>query len=329
MEKSTTNNLKLGIFIIAGLLILVISLYMVGQNQNFFGSNFLLKARFHNVNGLMRGNNVRFSGIQCGTVKDIQIVNDTMIEVSMLVSEKTSSYIRNNAHVAIGTEGLMGNKVINIIPGTADAPAIEDGGTLHTNAEPGLNEIMGTLSTTGDNAMVISSNLMRIAERINSSPFLTELLADTTMIRNLHQSLWNFRLASAQIGNAAASARQIIADVQDGKGTAGILLTDPEAARRTSEVIGHIHHISEQTDRLIGVLDSLTKDLRTDLSYGKGAAYILLRDTSVAKSVRNSLESIEHGTASFSEDMEALKHNFLLKGYFKKQGRTRDKQRKD
>ena len=87
MKKNSINNIKLGIFIIAGLFILVVSLYLIGKNQHFFGSNFVLKARFHNVEGLMPGNNVRFSGIQCGTVKDIEIINDTTIEVTMLPSK--------------------------------------------------------------------------------------------------------------------------------------------------------------------------------------------------------------------------------------------------
>ena len=207
MKKNAVNNIRLGIFIIAGLLILVVSLYLIGQNQNFFGSNFSLKARFRDVGGLMPGNNVRFSGIQCGTVKSIEIINDTTIEVSMLISDKTSPYIRNNAGASIGTEGLMGNKVINITPGTTNSPVMPEGGMLHTGGKKGIDDLLGTLAVTGDNAQAISANLKQTSERLSSSALVRELLTDTVVATDLRRTLENFRGASGDIKTAAAAVK--------------------------------------------------------------------------------------------------------------------------
>ncbi|HSN10460.1 MAG TPA: MlaD family protein, partial [Hanamia sp.] len=109
MAKKVVSNVKLGVFVLAGLLFLVILLYMIGKNRNLFGSNYVLKARFENIQGLVTGNNVRFSGIQAGTVKRINIINDTLIEVTMVIDKKMSKIIHNNAVASISTEGLVGN----------------------------------------------------------------------------------------------------------------------------------------------------------------------------------------------------------------------------
>jgi len=81
MAKNTISNMKLGAFVLAGVLCLVLLLFMIGKNMNLFGNTYVLKARFENIQGLVVGNNIRYSGIQTGTVKNIKILNDTVIEV--------------------------------------------------------------------------------------------------------------------------------------------------------------------------------------------------------------------------------------------------------
>jgi len=325
MENKTINNIKLGIFIISGLLILVVSLYLIGQNQNFFGSNFSLVARFRNVNGLMPGNNVRFSGIQCGTVRGIDIINDTTIEVRMSINQKTSAYIRSNAHAAIGSEGLMGNKVVNIFPGSSDAPIIKDGGILRTGAEKGLDDILGTLSATGDNALAISSSLKKASDKINGSPAFTELLADTTLALNVQRSLSNICSASEQIREASVTINRMIEGIKQGKGAAGILLNDSKTETNVAQIIAHINNASERADKLITGLDTLAQDLRADLNQGTGTAHLLLKDSFIVNQLQHSIDNIDKGTGAFNESMEALKHNFLLRGYFRKQQRKKNK----
>lgn len=324
MKKQAVNNAKLGVFVIAGLLVLVVSLYVIGQNHNFFGSGFALKARFRDVNGLMPGSNVRFSGIQCGTVKDIEIINDTTIEVRMLINNKTSPYIRANASASIGTEGLMGNKVVNILPNAAGAPPMENGGMLVTGGQPGLEDMMGTLSVVGNNTLEVSASLREAALKINNSPLLQQLLTDTTMVTNLQQSLAHFRKASLNIENAAASVNLMLLNVQKGEGVAGVLLSDRQAAANTAEAIENLNYASRQANKLVTDIDSLVSEIHADAAGGNGALHLLLKDTTLVNRLNNSLENIENGTAAFNEDMEALKHNFLLRGYFRKQEKRKE-----
>jgi len=319
MEKKIINNVRLGILVLSALMILVVSLYIIGQNRNYFGSGMLLKARFTNVSGLMPGNNVRFSGIQCGTVRDITIVDDTTVEVQLLVNSKTSVYIRSDARVAIGTEGLIGNKVVNIFPGNATSPRIEDGGMLRTANEKGLDDMIGSLSATGDNARDISADLKETSARINASPVLRQILTDTQLAAYLHRSLANFERASTQLDRAATSVNTMVAGARNGQGVAGVLLEDKMAADNIGEAIAHVNSASKQINNVLGTVDSLVWQIRQDAGSGAGAVHLLLRDTTAATRLSNSLTNIEKGTAAFSEDMEALKHNFLLRGYFRKQ----------
>src|SRR5688500_3974021 len=114
MKHKPINNAKLGIFVIAGIVFLIMTLYMIGRNRNLIGPTFTINAVVSNVNGLMPGNNVRFKGIDVGTVKSITLENDSAIIVSMLIDKKMKPYLKQNAIATIGTDGIMGNKLVNI-----------------------------------------------------------------------------------------------------------------------------------------------------------------------------------------------------------------------
>src|SRR5690242_20144671 len=127
METGTSQNLRLGIFVVAGIMVLIIGLYFIGENRKMFGKSFKLYANFRNVKGLRTGNSVRYGGIDVGTVKKIDIINDTLIRVDLEVEEKLKSVIRKNALTSIGSDGLMGNTLLNIEQGSEPAPFVKDG----------------------------------------------------------------------------------------------------------------------------------------------------------------------------------------------------------
>lgn len=316
MSKQTGNNFKLGIFVIAGLLLLITGLYIIGKNHSLFGSKFELKAHFRNANGLMPGNNVRFSGIQAGTVRAVEIINDTTIEVDFYIEKKTRPYVRKNAVVSIGNEGLMGNKVLNIYPGTADAPIAEEGDILNTRLEADVTDVLETLYTTNDNVHDISEELLNALKRINSSHSLWAILNDSTLPENLRVSLVNIRTASGSIVNASVALDDVVQSIQQGEGVAGLFLKDTIAKQNLSEAIQNIRSASSEANSLIIRLDKIVHDVQENMD--SSAAGLILKDTAAAASINKSLENIEKGTESFSESMEALKHNFLLRRYFRK-----------
>ena len=185
MNAKPANNVKLGVFVLAGLLFLVLMLYMIGRNSNMFGSTYTLKARFSNAQGLLPGNNVRFSGIEAGTVKKISIVSDTIIEVSMIIDEEMKKVIRSTAVAAIGTEGLVGNKVLNITPSGKPGPLATDGTILPVGDGPDTDAMLKTLSGTNNDIAKIAAELKITVQRINNSPALWALLNDASLPADL------------------------------------------------------------------------------------------------------------------------------------------------
>jgi phospholipid/cholesterol/gamma-HCH transport system substrate-binding protein len=323
MTNRTLNNVKLGAFTMAGLLFLVLLLYMIGKNQNMFGDNYLLRARFTNVQGLISGNNVRYAGIETGTVKDILIINDTTIEVTMVVDSKMKSIIRRNASVSVGTEGFVGNKVVNIIPGRGEAPLAVEGDVLLAKKSMSTDEMLERLSQTNQDIGEIAAGLKIAIQRINSSSQLWSLLNDPGIPADIRQAAAAIRLASARAAQFTGDLQSIAAGIREGKGTAGMLLRDSAIALHLDEAILRIRSAGAQTDSLVAALRVTAAGIQRDIDSGSGVAQALVRDTAWVYKVGTILENIRAGTDGFNQNMEALKHNFLFRGYFKKLERAR------
>lgn len=325
MEKRVISNVKLGAFVLAGLLFLVLLLYMIGKNRNLFGANYVLKARFEHVQGLVAGNNVRYSGIEAGTVKKINILNDTLIEVTMIIDKKMQRIIRKNAMVSIGTEGFVGNKVVNILPARQPAPLAADGDVLVTKKTVDTDEMLQTLSKTNNDIAVIASELKATVQRVNSSNALWALLNDNSIPQDLRASISRIRTATVKAGNMAENLDGLIADVKDGKGSAGMILKDTSIAANLNEAVLKIKKVGEEADSLVAGLNQVMAEIKKDVTTGKGPINAMLKDSALVIKLNESLDNIQKGTDGFNQNMEALKHNFLLRGYFRKQEKQKRK----
>src|SRR5688572_3728889 len=109
MKKQQITNFRLGLLVVTATILLIVALYIIGNNKNLFGSSFTLHTTFENVNGLQKGNNVRYAGINVGTVEEIYLKNDTTINITLTINTDFLGLILNNSIATIGTDGLMGN----------------------------------------------------------------------------------------------------------------------------------------------------------------------------------------------------------------------------
>ena len=326
MAKKIINNVKLGAFVLGGLLFLVLLLYMIGKNRNLFGATYVLKARFENIQGLVAGNNVRFSGIQAGTVKKVKIFSDTIIEVTMIIQTKMKSIIRKNAIVSIGSDGLVGNKVVNIVPVRQPAPLAVEGDILSSVKAVNTEEMLQTLYRTNKDISVISADLKTTVQRINNSSALWALLNDKSIPQDLKISVSSIRLATGKAGKIVDNLNDIVIDVKNGKGSVGALLTDTSFARNLNEAILKIKAVGDEADSLAGKISTIATEIKQDVNSGRGTVNALLKDSTMVNKLNTSLDNILKGTDGFNQNMEALKHNFLLRGYFKKQGKQKQKE---
>jgi phospholipid/cholesterol/gamma-HCH transport system substrate-binding protein len=330
MAKRFVNNIKLGAFTLAGLIFLVLLLYMIGKNKNLFGDTYVLKVRFKNVQGLVAGNNVRFSGIQSGTVKNINILNDTVIDVSMLLDKKMQNIIRKSAVVTIGTDGLVGNKVVNIVPnGLPPLPFAQEGDLLIAKNTASTDDILETLHKATIDVNGIATEIKTTMGRINNSKGLWGLLDDQSIPKDVRIAVANIRLATAKAGLMADNLNTIVLDVKDGKGSVGALLKDTAIAQNLNEAIAKIKSVGVETDSLVVEINKIVEGVRTDLNTGKGPANAILKDSMMVIKLNQALDNIQKGTDGFNQNMEALKHSFLTKGYFKKQEKQKQKELKE
>ncbi|MEO8173004.1 MAG: MlaD family protein [Sediminibacterium sp.] len=328
MEKQNTNNIKLGVFVLAGLGFLVLLLYMIGKNKSFFGSNFILKAQFENVQGLKAGNNVRYAGIEIGTVHAIHIINDTVLEVEMSIDEKVRATIHKNATVAIGTDGLVGNKVVNISATKIPASAVDNGDILPAKKPVDTDEMLRTLSITNNDIAVIAANLKATIAHINDSKAFWNIMNDKGLPRDLKLSAANIRMATAKANDMIQDLNSLTTDLKNGKGSLGRILTDTTISNNLNSAILTIKGVGNTTDSLSRQISKTIQGIEYDIQNGKGMINTLLKDTSLVTKLSNSMDNIRKGTDGFNQNMEALKHNFLFSGYFKKLEKQKQKDEK-
>jgi phospholipid/cholesterol/gamma-HCH transport system substrate-binding protein len=258
MKKEIHYKWKLGMFVTIGLLIFIITIYLIGKQKNIFGSTFNLKTVFRSVSGLQQGNNVRFDGINVGTVDDIQIMSDTAVEVDVVIQKDVQRFIKKDATASIGSDGLMGDKVLVIGPGSSSKP-VEDNAVLNSEDPINMEEIMGSLSGTATNAKMITDQLALFTYKMNNNNgILHKLMGDQDFANDLKSTMSNLQTSS---NNFAKFTDKI----NNGQGAIGKLV-DPKFANK---------------------LDS-------------------------------TLTNLQSGTKGLSDNMEAAKHNILLRGYFKK-----------
>lgn len=208
MKKESGTKWKLGLFVTIGLVLLVGTIYFIGKQKNIFGETFHVKASFSNVSGLKIGNNVRFGGITVGTVDDIELKTDTSVIVSMILQKSVQHFIKKDATASIGSDGLMGDKVIVIAPGTYTQQQIVDNDMLVTHAPVETDEIMASLKVSADNAAIITQQLAQIAYKINNGKgALTKLLGDSSFANNVTATMSNLKKSSQGLDENMEAAK--------------------------------------------------------------------------------------------------------------------------
>jgi phospholipid/cholesterol/gamma-HCH transport system substrate-binding protein len=319
MKRRKINAVKLGVFVLTGLVILVFALYTLGKNKTLFGSSLEIKTRFRDVNGLLLGNNVRFSGIDVGSVQGIKILNDTVVEVTMTLEKRMRKYIRTNSIVSLGTDGLIGNRVININAIGGNAPFVEGGEMLPSREELNTEKMLQTLYGTNENVGRITEELLQTVHLINTSTALSNLLNDKSLSTNLSGSLLHLHETSKNASLLMKDAIATLQQAREGQGTLAVLLNDTTLATEIKQVVTQIQVLETSTQRLVSDVNQIVATLEKDVQQGDGTVNALLRDSLMAASLRATIENAEKGTAAFALNMEALKSNVLFRRYFKKQ----------
>lgn len=315
---STSKQVKLGVFMMAGMLMFIGCLYYMGSVRHMFQGTFEVSAVFKNAKGLRPGNNITFSGINVGTVERIEIISDSTVRVFFVIEKSTQKFIRKDAEARIVADGLMGDKVVSISGGTPGIEMIREGDEIAANNGIAIDDVMNRFSAAGKNTEDITRNVAMIVSDVNDGKgTLGALLRDTAFARQFREAILNLQAGSEEFNNILASVRKDMVE--------NIAVTSKNAAI----VSENLSQITQTTK------DSILRDLRivssdaamitAKLRQNEGTVGKLLNDTAFAMSVEQTVHKIKAGADELTEVAQAAKSSWLLKGYFKKKAREAKK----
>jgi phospholipid/cholesterol/gamma-HCH transport system substrate-binding protein len=285
MKKGTSNKIKLGIFISIGLLVFIVGIYFIGEGQQLFRSTFRISGSFKDVAGLQAGNNVRLSGVTVGVVDNIQIESDSSIRVEMLIDEKTRMFIKKDAKATIGSEGLMGNKMMIITPGTGGKKEIENKDTVQTDMPMNLDEVFLSLKTTIDNTSNITNDLSKITHNIQSGKgTIGKLLMDQSMRQNFDSTVENLKEGSASF--------KILMD----------------KANDIDKILTSLKTTIDNTSSITSNLSKITDSIHS----GKGTIGMLLMDSTMRQNIDSTAVNLKESSAGLKTLLEKAKDSWLL-----------------
>lgn len=311
--------------VIAGLLFLVFSLYMIGKNQNIFGSSFEIFAQIDNVNGLVPGNNVRFQGLEVGTVRSVAMQDESTIVIKMLINKSMQSFIKKNALVSINTDGLMGNKIVQIYPQPGDAASIEVGDTLLPIKKVGTEEMLEKLNASGDYLELTLINLSEITEKLNNSEAIWKILSDAELTLDLKASVKELLMAGQHASAMAKAGREMIVEFGQSDGVVNKLFTDSLMSQNLEQSVSQLQKISaDAADVMVSM-----KNLIQNIEKGEGTAGLILADTSFRGQLVQTMENVEQSTYRLNQNLEALKSNFLFRKFYRDQEKAKKKAEKE
>ncbi len=320
MQK-TSNHIKLGLFVATGTFLLVFALYLIGSKRNLFSKTFTIHALFKNVNGLMKGNNVRFAGINVGTIEEVTIINDSTVCVEMIVETDSRKFIRKDSHADIGSDGLMGNKLVNISSDNSVGAPVDGGDTIYSLKPIATDDMMRTLNTTNENVLDITNDLKRITKRINESNNIWKLLSDTTIAVNLQKAITRVESASHNAESMTADAKDLISDIKDGKGMMGKIMQDKAMEEDLKKTMDNLQVATDSARFAMYHMAQFMKDLNIT----PGPLGVLARDTVMATDMKSMIHNLNTSSATLEENLQALRSNFLFRKYFKKQAKAAKK----
>ncbi len=321
------RNLIVGLFVLAGLTLFTVGLFMIGNRHEAFSRHIEYYAEFTDLSGLTKGSKVQVAGMDAGQIIDIAIppTPSSKFRVHIRINDTLHGLVRTDSVATIGTEGVVGNTFLLIHPGSPQASAASPGATL-TSKEP--TELADLL----DQGKGVLTDVDVTVKNANG------LL--TSVGGNLNSTLTGVR---STVGNV----NDVVVGIKEGRGPAGMLLRDPELTTQirhvvsnTEQATANLNHASGQVDALVSNIQSRQLPQKIDDTLGSAknavsnldATSLQLRQTiaeatapdvqgvTAGANIRESLSNVNAATGNMADGSEALKHNFLLRGFFLHRG---------
>ena len=321
-ESPNKRGVIVGLFIFIGLAFLLAGILIVGNLRETFNPKMSVVSIFDDVSGLQKGNNVWYSGVKIGTVSNLNFFGRSQVEVILNIATKAQQYIRKDAKVKISTDGIIGNKIIVIYGGTEDFAEVQEGDTLAVERTFTSEDMINTLQDNNENLLAITSNFKIISNKLaDGEGTIGKLLNDTAVYSNINA-------ATASLQSATVKAEKLISSLADfssglnKKGTlANELTTDTVVFKAVKASVVKLQQMADTANVFITNLKQAGSNPRTSIG-------VLLHDEEAGANLKESIKNLESSSKKLDEDLKAVQHNFLLRGYFKKKAKAEEKNEK-
>jgi phospholipid/cholesterol/gamma-HCH transport system substrate-binding protein len=297
-----------GAFVIGGVLLFGIGLFMIGNRRMLFADTFTVYAEFAGIAGLDNGAPVRVAGMDAGEVERIQVPPGppSPFRVQMRVRRDLQPLIRQDSVASIQNDGIVGNKFVQIETGSERAPALPDGGTVRSREPFDLADLLEKMSGTVD---TVNATILSLQTEIEDA-----LKALTTTARSVDELVTgaggDAREIMASSSAVAADLKAIVAGLREGRGVVGKLLTDDALYDRAKA-------IAADAERAVAGLREASAEARAALAQfrSQGGSIQGLTDN-----LDQTLTAARDAMADLADNTEALKRNFLFRGFFTRRG---------
>jgi len=311
-----------GLFTVIGIAILIIGVFALGGQHNVFVKSSSLKAFFADVNGLAAGNNVWYEGVKVGTVKSVSLSGEKKVEVIMRIENKLCKYIHCDAKALVGSDGLMGNKIVRIVGGTDQTTFIKDGDTIEVDRAVSTDELAATLQKNNLNLLDITGDLKTVTKSIaNGDGTIGALLKDKSLLNNLQSVVAIMKQASVNAKQITSNVADYSSRLQTQGSFSNDLVSDTIIFCRLRQAALQIEYILNTLSEAAGNLDKASQGLN-DSTKLAGA---LIHDRQMKANVDELINKLDSASYKLNEDLEAVQHNFLFRGYFSKKAKQENK----
>jgi phospholipid/cholesterol/gamma-HCH transport system substrate-binding protein len=322
-----------GIFIVLGLAILIVTIFTLGGQKKAFVKTFALNAIFNDVSGLAIGANVLFSGVKIGTVKKIEFYGDSQVKVSMSIENDAESHIRKNAFAKIGSDGLIGNKLVVIYGGSKNFPQVVKNDFLKIENELSTEDMLATLQQNNKNLVDITTSFKSITKKIDAGDgVLGKLVNDPALGAKLASTINNLQTTVDNFKSASLSGKTVMGDFERLSGNFNNPTNSINRIANDSIAYNKIVGTVTQLQNASSSLNKFTANLRTvseKLNRKDGPVGLMLNDSATANSLKAMIKGLQSSTVKLNDDLEAVQHNFLLKGFFKKRAKAQEKEKEN
>jgi phospholipid/cholesterol/gamma-HCH transport system substrate-binding protein len=315
MKTSTNKTAVLtGIFVIAATAILLVTVLFIGGKDNIFNKTISASAVFDDVNGLATGNSVWFEGVKVGTVKNISFAGKG-VDVSFIIEHSALPHIYTDTKAKLGSDGLIGNKIIVLYGGSAPSPSVTNGHVFEVEKATSTEEIMNTLQASNKNLLVITDNFKAISTDIAAGKGnIGKLLKDETLINTVQATVTDLQKAGLNAETLTANLSAYSDKLKTKGSLANELVTDTTIFASLKSTALHLKSTTITASQVADNLKTTTLALK-DTS---GPVGVMLNDRQAAANLKKTMVNLQSSTHKLDETMEALQHNFLVRGFFRK-----------